>query len=92
MSSATFGQKIFKPVPPEKGSFPLDHDNVCKELMVKYMKCLVENNREVTHCREETKDYLGCRMDNSLMTKEPWRNLGLNEYEANNQTVESNSK
>lgn len=77
MSSMTFGQKSFKPVAPEKGSFPLDHDNVCKTLMLKYMKCLYTNQNDNSACREEAKEYLGCRMDNNLMAKEDWSKLGF---------------
>lgn len=78
MSTMNTGKRL-KYVPPDKGSFPLDHDNVCKELMVRYMDCLVENNRENNKCREEIKNYLDCRMNNHLMAKEPWDNLGLSD-------------
>lgn len=78
MSSMTFGQKVFTPTPPQKGSFPLDHDGVCKSLMVTYMKCLHTKDNDNSACREEAKAYLGCRMDNNLMTKEEWSKLGFN--------------
>lgn len=55
MSSMTFGQKIFKPTPPDKGSFPLDHDGICKSSMSKYMKCLVKENNNNSKCRLEAK-------------------------------------
>lgn len=29
-----------------------------------------------TKCREQSKTYLKCRMDNDLMTKEDWKALG----------------
>lgn len=77
MSSMTFGQKVFTPIPPQKGSFPLDHEGVCKNVMVKYMKCLNLNRNNNSDCREEAKLYLGCRMDNNLMTKEEWSKLGF---------------
>ncbi|KAF2897050.1 hypothetical protein ILUMI_09129, partial [Ignelater luminosus] len=77
MSSYTFGQKAFTPVPPDKGSFPLDHEGLCKKLMIKYMKCLRTNDNDNSFCREEARDYLACRMDNNLMTREDWSKLGM---------------
>ncbi|EEB09815.1 Phosphopantothenoylcysteine decarboxylase, putative [Pediculus humanus corporis] len=76
MSSYKFAQKPFNFVPPDKGSFPLDHDGVCKDLMMKYMDCLAAYKRENSKCREEIKNYLDCRMNNELMTRESWKNLG----------------
>ncbi|XP_076669209.1 uncharacterized protein LOC143369309 [Andrena cerasifolii] len=76
MTSYTFSQKSFKPVPPEKGSFPLDHEGSCKMLMIEYMRCLYKNQNENTMCRTLAKDYLACRMDNQLMAREEWSNLG----------------
>ncbi|XP_076624204.1 cytochrome c oxidase assembly protein COX19 [Colletes latitarsis] len=76
MTSYTFSKKTFTPIPPEKGSFPLDHDGVCKLPMIKYMKCLYENRNENTMCRSAAKDYLACRMDNQLMAQEEWTNMG----------------
>ncbi|CAI9717300.1 c oxidase assembly COX19 [Octopus vulgaris] len=63
--------------PPEKGSFPLDHEGQCKMFMIKYMKCLNTNSNENTKCRQESKDYLECRMENNLMTKEDFSKLGF---------------
>ncbi|XP_033330412.1 cytochrome c oxidase assembly protein COX19 [Megalopta genalis] len=76
MTTYTFTQKTFKPIPPEKGSFPLDHEGFCKVLMLKYMRCLYENKNENTLCRSIAKEYLGCRMDNELMAQEDWSTLG----------------
>ncbi|XP_072397477.1 cytochrome c oxidase assembly protein COX19 [Diabrotica undecimpunctata] len=81
MSSMTFGQKSFQPTPPEKGSFPLDHEGLCKNLMVAYMKCLYTNKNDNSACRKEAKEYLGCRMDNNLMTREDWTKLGFSSEE-----------
>lgn len=79
MSSVTFGQKKFIPSPPDKGSFPLDHENICKVSMLKYMVCLQDNKNDNSLCRNEAKDYLECRMNNSLMAKEDWKYLGFEE-------------
>lgn len=77
MSAVTFGKKTFTPTPPDKGSFPLDHEGVCKATMLRYMICLRENKNDNSKCRKEAKDYLGCRMDHNLMAKEDWSKLGL---------------
>lgn len=77
MSSMTFGQKTFTPTPPDKGSFPLDHEGVCRKLMINYMKCLNSHNNDNSACREEAREYLSCRMNNNLMAKEDWKKLGF---------------
>ncbi|XP_041979202.1 cytochrome c oxidase assembly protein COX19 [Aricia agestis] len=87
MSTAmTFGQKQFIPTPPEKGSFPLDHDGICKKTMVKYMTCLFNNESNNTMCRTEAKEYLACRMEHNLMAKEEWSKLGYKDAELKNET------
>ena len=70
-------KKVFKPTPPLKGSFPLDHDGECKEFMKKFMVCLKENCHENYLCRLQSKEYLECRMKNGLMTVEEFSRLGL---------------
>ncbi|EFN72272.1 Cytochrome c oxidase assembly protein COX19 [Camponotus floridanus] len=83
MSSYTFSQKLFKPTPPERGSFPLDHEGRCKRIMIKYMRCLADNRNQNTMCRDVAKEYLGCRMDHDLMTRDNWSNLGFESDETN---------
>ncbi|XP_074648901.1 cytochrome c oxidase assembly protein COX19-like [Tubulanus polymorphus] len=73
----TFNQKRFQTKPPDKGSFPLDHDGECKLFMMKYMRCLRENEMQNSSCREQSKDYLQCRMDRNLMKKEDFSKLGF---------------
>ncbi|KAK6169357.1 hypothetical protein SNE40_020428 [Patella caerulea] len=73
------GKRTVKP--PDKGSFPLDHEGECKDFMVKFMKCLRINGQENTKCREESKDYLHCRMERNLMAKEDWKKLGYHKVE-----------
>lgn len=51
------------PKPPEKGSFPLDHDSECGALMRQYMQCLKENDFVSRYCRSYSKGYLQCRMN-----------------------------
>ncbi|MBN3275133.1 COX19 protein, partial [Polyodon spathula] len=78
MSTAmNFGNKVFKPRAPDKGAFPLDHFGECKNFKDKYMNCLRENSYENSMCREQSKQYLECRMDRQLMTKEPLQKLGF---------------
>lgn len=77
MATNTFGQKRFNPVPPDKGSFPLDHENLCKVQMTKYMDCLHLHRDDSTVCRQQAKEYLECRMNNNLMAKEEWKSLGF---------------
>ncbi|KAK0083693.1 hypothetical protein PV325_008387, partial [Microctonus aethiopoides] len=77
MSAYTFKQRTITPIPPEKGSFPLDHEGFCKRSMIKYMRCLHDNKNSNALCRDVAKEYLGCRMDNNLMTREEWSKLGF---------------
>ncbi|XP_067008349.1 cytochrome c oxidase assembly protein COX19 [Anabrus simplex] len=90
MSTMTFGQKSFTPTPPDKGSFPLDHEGHCKIPMLKYMICLKEHKNDNSACRKEAKDYLGCRMDNSLMAKEDWSKLGYADLENDSKMSKNN--
>lgn len=85
---AQFAKTRFVPTPPDKGSFPLDHDGLCKELMGKYMKCLSSNKQDNTKCREEIKTYLDCRMNNNLMAKEDWKMLGLDDVKSKSKVME----
>lgn len=64
-------------IPPDKGSFPIDHEQACKQKMVTFLKCLQANKFDNDKCRDESKDYLQCRMDNQLMAREEWKNLGF---------------
>jgi len=72
----TFGQKSFKSTPPDKGSFPLDHDGECRRETLVFLKCLNENDYDNSKCRKESMNYLGCRMDKGLMARESWDKLG----------------
>ncbi|KAL9917167.1 cytochrome c oxidase assembly protein COX19 [Glossina fuscipes] len=77
MTSHTFSQTKFTPVPPERGSFPLDHESLCKKYYLLYMSCLNRNEDQNSKCRQEAKEYLGCRMENQLMEATPWSKLGF---------------
>ncbi|KAL1924553.1 uncharacterized protein VTP21DRAFT_4207 [Calcarisporiella thermophila] len=67
----------FTPAPPDRGSFPLDHDGECKELVKKYLLCLRQNKNDNGVCRELSRAYLECRMERGLMEKDDWVNLGF---------------
>ncbi|KAL2171906.1 hypothetical protein VTG60DRAFT_1293 [Thermothelomyces hinnuleus] len=69
-----------KPVPPQRGSFPLDHDGECKHVMMSYLDCIkkVKGVNE-EQCRMLAKSYLACRMDRNLMARDDFKNLGFKE-------------
>lgn len=75
--NSSFSQKRLQYTPPEKGSFPLDHEGYCKKYMLKYFGCLRENQDNNSKCREESKAYLECRMEHGLMAQESWEKLGF---------------
>ncbi|KAJ7596633.1 hypothetical protein C8J56DRAFT_917922 [Mycena floridula] len=81
----------FKPTPPERGSFPLDHYAECKDKMTMYMTCLRKNQSCSTPCRDLSKDYLNCRMNKGLMERDDWKNLGLGEVKSKDTAVEAAS-
>ncbi|KUM64101.1 hypothetical protein ACN42_g2978 [Penicillium freii] len=61
------GSVNYKPSPPERGSFPLDHEGECKHVISGYLKCIKMNkgtNDEA--CRKLAKEYLACRMDKGI--------------------------
>lgn len=62
MASNVFGAKQFRPSPPDKGAFPLDHDGECKKFYLQFMICLAENEQRNSACRAESQAYLGCRL------------------------------
>lgn len=74
------GQKTQKPIPPERGSFPLDHDGECKPIIADYLRCLrrVRGSNDA-ECRMMAKEYLKCRMDHNLMAPDEFKNLGFAE-------------
>ncbi|XP_067225742.1 cytochrome c oxidase assembly protein COX19 [Chanodichthys erythropterus] len=92
MSTAmNFGTKTFRPRPPDKGAFPLDHFGECKSFKEMYMRCLRDNHFDNSCCRIESKEYLECRMDRQLMAKEPLEKLGFKDLKGD-QTDENETK
>lgn len=72
------GQKTAKPIPPERGSFPFDHDGECKPIVAEYLRCLRRVKGTNDHeCRMMAKDNLKCRMEHNLMAPDELKNLGF---------------
>ncbi|EGG15109.1 hypothetical protein DFA_09933 [Cavenderia fasciculata] len=72
------------PTPPDKGSFPLDHDKECTEAMNAYIQCLASNQNQSRQCAELSKFYLQCRMDKGLMAKDDISTFGYDEIKQSN--------
>lgn len=83
MTSNTFNQQRFIPTPPDKGSFPLDHEHLCKKYYILYMSCLRRNDDQNAVCRQEARDYLDCRMRHQLMESTTWDKLGFKDQQSN---------
>ncbi|XP_071616922.1 cytochrome c oxidase assembly protein COX19 [Heliangelus exortis] len=78
MSTAmNFGNKTFKPRPPDKGAFPLDHFGECSAFKERFMQCLRDSGYESGACRQRAMAYLECRMERQLMANEPLEKLGF---------------
>ncbi|KAG7121987.1 Cytochrome c oxidase assembly protein COX19 like [Verticillium longisporum] len=72
------GPAYSKPTPPQRGSFPLDHDGECKHVMASYLSCMKKvSGVNDTACRDLAKSYLTCRMDRNLMARDDFKNLGF---------------
>ena len=72
------GQKSARPIPPERGSFPLDHDGECKPIIADYLRCLRRvKGKNDQECRTMAKEYLRCRMEHNLMAPDEMKNLGF---------------
>ncbi|KAL7909782.1 hypothetical protein GGI35DRAFT_398126 [Trichoderma velutinum] len=69
-----------RPTPPQRGSFPLDHDGECKKVMTSYLACMKKvRGVNEDECRNLAKAYLSCRMDRNLMARDEFKNLGFAE-------------
>ncbi|TYK04005.1 cytochrome c oxidase assembly protein COX19-like [Cucumis melo var. makuwa] len=58
------GNRGLRPVPPEKGVFPLDHMHLCDLEKKEYLNCLKTSGHKSEKCRHLSKKYLECRMEN----------------------------
>ncbi|GFE54057.1 cytochrome c oxidase assembly cox19 [Babesia ovis] len=66
-------------IPPDRGSFPLDHEGVCKEVSDRYLKCVQRLKGNAFDCRNLAAQYMKCRIDNNLLAEEPLTNFGFRE-------------
>jgi len=60
----------------------LSHSSPSSSLSIhsqKYLECLKEEKQQHHKCRELSKEYLQCRMDNELMAKENLDEMGYSE-------------
>ncbi|KAL2901385.1 Cytochrome c oxidase assembly protein COX19 [Bienertia sinuspersici] len=62
-SGAFGGIEGARPVPPEKGVFPLDHEHECELEKKDYLECLKTFGHQLETCREFSKKYLHYRME-----------------------------
>ncbi|XP_021749619.1 cytochrome c oxidase assembly protein COX19-like [Chenopodium quinoa] len=87
------GSRGARPVPPEKGVFPLDHDHECDVEKKEYLNCLKVAGHNSGKCREFSKKYLQCRMEKNLMAKQELSELGFRkEQETENSEGKENDK
>ncbi|PKI45530.1 hypothetical protein CRG98_034048 [Punica granatum] len=95
LSGGAFGgNRGLRPVPPEKGVFPLDHLHQCDLEKKDYLNCLKSSGHQSEKCRQFSKKYLECRMEKNLMARQDMSELGFRkETETNGETSEEkNSK
>ncbi|PHT82078.1 hypothetical protein T459_15093, partial [Capsicum annuum] len=71
------GNRGVRPVPPEKGVFPLDHMHLCDLEKKEYLNCLKSAGHKSEGCRHLSKKYLECRMEKNLMAKQDMSELGF---------------
>ncbi|CBI36097.3 hypothetical protein AAG906_023773 [Vitis piasezkii] len=71
------GARGARPVPPEKGIFPLDRMHECDLEKIEYISCLKSSGNNSEKCRHLSKKYLQCRMDKNLMAKQDLSELGF---------------
>ncbi|WCJ38388.1 Cytochrome c oxidase assembly protein COX19 [Euphorbia peplus] len=71
------GNRGLRPVPPEKGIFPLDHMHQCDLQKKDYLSCLKSSGHQSESCRLFSKKYLECRMEKNLMAKQDMSELGF---------------
>ncbi|CAA6654156.1 unnamed protein product [Spirodela intermedia] len=71
------GNRGLRPVPPEKGVFPLDHQHQCDVEKKEYLACLKTSGYLSERCRQFSKKYLECRMEKNLMARQDLTELGF---------------
>uniref|UniRef100_A0ACD5TDZ1 Uncharacterized protein n=1 Tax=Avena sativa TaxID=4498 RepID=A0ACD5TDZ1_AVESA len=86
------GNRGARPVPPEKGVFPLDHLHECDLEKKDYLACLKSTGAQSEKCRLFSKKYLECRMERNLMAKQDMSELGFRNVDVVVPPPEKNGK
>ncbi|KAJ0971792.1 hypothetical protein J5N97_019751 [Dioscorea zingiberensis] len=86
------GNRGARPVPPEKGVFPLDHLHECDLEKKEYISCLKSSGYQSERCRHFSKKYLECRMERNLMAKQDMSELGFGKESGTELSEERNGK
>ncbi|KAL6649066.1 hypothetical protein ACP70R_013290 [Stipagrostis hirtigluma subsp. patula] len=86
------GNRGVRPVPPEKGVFPLDHLHECDLEKKEYLACLKSTGFQSEKCRQFSKKYLECRMERNLMAKQDMSELGFRNLDALDTPPDNNGK
>nr|ACG40852.1 cytochrome c oxidase assembly protein COX19 [Zea mays] len=86
------GNRGVRPVPPEKGVFPLDHLHECDLEKKDYLGCLKSTGFQSEKCRQFSKKYLECRMERNLMAKQDMSELGFRTVDEAGTSPDKNSK
>ncbi|MCD7448154.1 hypothetical protein HAX54_038710 [Datura stramonium] len=82
------GNRGLRPVPPEKGVFPLDHMHLCDLEKKEYLNCLKSAGHKSEECRHLSRKYLECRMEKNLMAKQDMSELGFKTVDAETKSEE----
>ncbi|XP_072967408.1 uncharacterized protein [Typha angustifolia] len=86
------GNRGARPVPPEKGVFPLDHLHECDVEKKEYIACLKSSGFQSEKCKHLSKKYLECRMERNLMAKQDMSELGFGKGNGTNSSEEMSAK
>ncbi|XP_010062512.2 cytochrome c oxidase assembly protein COX19 [Eucalyptus grandis] len=86
------GNRGLRPVPPEKGVFPLDHMHECDLEKKDYLNCLKSSSHQSEKCRQFSKKYLECRMAKNLMARQDMSELGFGKETEAEALLENESK
>ncbi|CAN6354405.1 unnamed protein product [Urochloa humidicola] len=86
------GNRGVRPVPPEKGVFPLDHLHECDLEKKDYLACLKSTGFQSEKCRQFSKKYLECRMERNLMAKQDMSELGFRNLDGVDTAPDENGK
>ncbi|MQL84332.1 hypothetical protein Taro_016824, partial [Colocasia esculenta] len=86
------GNRGLRPVPPEKGVFPLDHQHECDLEKKEYLACLKSSGHNSEKCREFSKKYLQCRMEKNLMARQDLSELGFGRDSDGQNSKEKNAR